>query len=63
MPETKLLATGEGEYRLDAPDLLRAWMRDRKRRARVDETTISAEVVGRLGVEPGHAIIGRTARS
>jgi hypothetical protein len=63
MPETKLLATGEGEYRLDAPDTLRAWMRDRKRRAHAQRTTIPAEAVGRLGVEPGHPVIGRTARS
>ena len=63
MPETEFLATGEGEYRLHAPDALRAWMRDRKRRERVDKTTIPAEAVGRLLVEPGRPAIRRATKS
>lgn len=48
MPEVELLATGEGEYRFHDPDVIRAWMRDRKRRDLVDKTTTAADAVGRL---------------
>jgi hypothetical protein len=48
MPDVELLATGEGDYRLHDPDALRAWMRDRRRRDFVDETTTAAEAVRRL---------------
>ena len=67
MPEVELLATGEGDYRLHDPDALRAWMRDRKRREFVDRTTTAADAVHRLvadgeHVDPGCAVIGRTAK-
>jgi hypothetical protein len=39
MPEVELPGTGEGDYRLHDPDVLRVWMRDRKRRELVDATT------------------------
>jgi glutaconate CoA-transferase, subunit A len=44
----ELLAAGVGEYRLQDPDELRAWMRDRKRRDFVDKTTTAREAVSRL---------------
>ena len=47
MPRVELLATSEGDYRLHDPDALRAWMRDRTRRDRVDKTTTGADAVGR----------------
>jgi hypothetical protein len=52
MPEVELLAAGEGEYPLQDPDALRAWMRDRKAREFVDKTTTAAKTVGRL-IEDG----------
>ena len=62
MPETELFATGEGVYRLHAPDALRAWMRDRKRRERVVETTHAAEAAGCLVTGPGRPAIGKAAK-
>jgi len=44
----RLLAEGEGEFRLADPDDLRAWMRDRKRREFVDKTATAREAVARL---------------
>jgi acyl CoA:acetate/3-ketoacid CoA transferase alpha subunit len=46
--EIELLATGIGEYRLQDPDALRAWMRDHKRRDLVDKTTTARDAVARL---------------
>lgn len=43
-----LLAEGVGEFRLTDPDVLRAWMRDRKRREFVDKTTTARDAVARL---------------
>ncbi len=48
MPEVELLATGEGDYRHHDPDVVRAWVRDRKRRDVVDTTTTGADAVSRL---------------
>jgi glutaconate CoA-transferase subunit A len=48
LPEIDLLAAGIGEYRLQDPDALRAWMRERKRREFLDKTTSAGEAVGRL---------------
>jgi acyl CoA:acetate/3-ketoacid CoA transferase alpha subunit len=50
--DIELLASGVGEYRLQDPDALRAWMRDRKRREFADKTTTAQEAVSRL-VEDG----------
>jgi hypothetical protein len=47
MPEIELLAAGEGDYRLHAPDALRAWMRDRNGRDLVDETAPAVGAAGR----------------
>jgi hypothetical protein len=44
MPEVELLATGEEDYRLHAPDALRIGMRHRTRRDVVDVTTTAAAV-------------------
>ena len=44
----RLLAEGEGDFRLSDPDDLRAWMRDRKRREFVDKTATAREAVARL---------------
>jgi acyl CoA:acetate/3-ketoacid CoA transferase alpha subunit len=52
LSDIELLASGVGEYRLQDPDALRAWMRDRKRREFVDKTTTAREAVARL-VEDG----------
>jgi hypothetical protein len=63
MPEIELLATGEGDHRVHAPDPLRAWMRDRKRRELVDKTTTAAEAAGRLAAgSDSVSFIGRTAK-
>jgi acyl CoA:acetate/3-ketoacid CoA transferase alpha subunit len=43
-----VLAAGVGEYRLHDPDVLRAWMRDKKRREFVDKTTTAEAAVSRL---------------
>jgi acyl CoA:acetate/3-ketoacid CoA transferase alpha subunit len=43
-----VLAAGVGEYRLHDPDVLRAWMRDKKRREFVDKTTSAEAAVSRL---------------
>lgn len=48
MSAIELLASGVGEYRLQDPDALRAWMRDRKRREFVDKTTTARDAVARL---------------
>jgi glutaconate CoA-transferase subunit A len=48
MPELELLVSGEGDYRFHDPDALRAWIRDRKRRDFVDETTTAADAESRL---------------
>jgi hypothetical protein len=73
MPEIELLAAGEGDYRLHAPDALRAWMRDRHGRDLVDQTAPAAGAAGRLdGVgdcasfcfssfDPAQVALGRTA--
>lgn len=62
MPETERLATGEGDHRVHAPDTLRAWMLDRKRRDLVDKTTTAAEAVGRLVAgSDSVSFAGRTA--
>jgi len=47
MPEAERLAIGEGEYRLQGSDALRAWMHDRKRDDLGDQTTTAADAVGR----------------
>jgi hypothetical protein len=75
MPEVELLATGEGDYRLHAPDTLRAWMRHRTRRVVVDQTTSAADAVARPAppaageleilrdhIDPARTLIGRTAK-
>lgn len=63
MPEIERLATGEGDPRVHAPDTLRAWMRDRKRRDLVDKTTTAAEAVGRLVAgSDSVSFVGRTAK-
>ena len=43
-----VLFSGQGEYRLDDPDAIRAWMRDHKRREMVDKTMAAGEAVARL---------------
>lgn len=48
MPTVELLSSGSGEFRLQDPDELRAWMRDRKRREFVDKTATAQEAVARL---------------
>jgi len=48
VPDIDVLTAGVGEYRLQDPDTLRAWMRDHKRREFVDKTTTAGEAVGRL---------------
>jgi glutaconate CoA-transferase subunit A len=44
----RTLASGVGEYRFTDPDVVRAWMRDHKRREFVDKTVPEAEAVRRL---------------
>ena len=46
MPEVELLATGEGDDRHHDPDVVRARVRDRKRRDVVDTTTGADAVSG-----------------
>jgi glutaconate CoA-transferase subunit A len=48
MADGQVLTSGIGEYRLHDPDVLRAWMRDRKRRDFVDKVTSAQEAVSRL---------------
>lgn len=42
------LASGVGEYRFTDPDVVRAWVRDRKRRDFVDKTLSEAEAAARF---------------
>jgi len=44
----EVLTAGVGEYRLQDPDVVRAWMRDHKRRDFADKTTTAREAVSRL---------------
>jgi acyl CoA:acetate/3-ketoacid CoA transferase alpha subunit len=42
------LASGVGEFRFTDPDVIRAWMRDHKRRDFVDKTSTEADAVARF---------------
>ena len=48
MSGIEVLTAGVGEYRLQDPDVVRAWMRDHKRRDFADKTTTAREAVSRL---------------
>jgi hypothetical protein len=71
MPEVELLATGEGDYRHQDPDALRAWTRDRRRAIVAETTTTPAlrrPVADRADVSFGFSsfprgpLVGRTGR-
>jgi acyl CoA:acetate/3-ketoacid CoA transferase alpha subunit len=48
LPSVEILSSGVGDFRLQDPDELRAWMRDRKGRDFVDKTATAQEAVARL---------------
>ena len=43
-----ILSSGTGEFRFTDPDVIRAWMRDHKRRDFVDKTSSETDAVGRF---------------